>query len=236
VSIIAKSEKNYWAPNQNGSDGGFWFGSFDVGKANNLSLLIDVSCSLLLQQTASVANASSHRRQTGSADTLVDPGLYQASSASVDFHKSGTINYATAQPDGCGLANISYNTFQDNVTLAGLTAHQYVGSIIKKPEPNNETITVLPHQGIVGFSAVLANETSLGGVPFFWNLCQSDAVKDCRFGLALETNGTGQQILGGIDESLFHGPLQTTSSQTYSWQIGGGITVNSTIVQTSEFM
>ena len=194
-------------------DGGFWFGSFDVGNARNLSLLID----------------------TGSQDVAVDPGLYIASSSSQNLNTAGNLLYATAQENGCGFANISYNTYSDKVAFANLTStDQTLGAVIKKAQTDNGTITTLPHQGIVGFSGILANETQLGGKPFFQSLCDQGAIEDCRFGLALGTNGTGTQILGGIEGDLFEGTLVETPVNPNEWMFSGGIAVNGNISVTNQ--
>ena len=73
--------------------------------------------------------------------------------------------------------------------------------------PNKQTVSVFPHQGLVGFGGTKASETQLGGVPFFQQLCDQGVVEECRFGLAYGTSGKGKQILGGVDHSLFDGPL-----------------------------
>ena len=167
-------------------DAGFWYGSFDVGETKNLSLLID----------------------TGSDDVAVNPGLYKPTSQSHNLNETGSLGYGTTEADGCGFAKIKYSTYTDVVSFAGLVAHnQTLANVISTPPPNNATITKFPHQGLVGFGGTKANETQLGGVPFFQTLCNQGFVDECRFGLALGTSGRGQQILGGVDGGLFEGHL-----------------------------
>jgi cathepsin D len=77
--------------------------------------------------------------------------------------------------------------------------------VVSTPPPNNGTITEFPHQGLVGFGGTAADQTQLGGTPFFQNLCDQKVVDQCRYGLAFGTNGTGVQVLGGVDEHLVSG-------------------------------
>ncbi|KAF2860896.1 acid protease [Piedraia hortae CBS 480.64] len=185
-------------------DSGFWFGSFDVGNAKNLSLLID----------------------TGSSDVAVNPGLYKPGSESSDLQHAGDLGYATVNVNGCGKAKIHYNTFEDAVTQGQLTAHkQALGNIVATPPPDNGTITTLPHDGLVGFGVPQAGQTQMGGKPFFSSLCEQKSVDKCRFGLAYGTDGTGAQILGGVDNSLFDGDLKTSSSDT-TWNAQCSVKIN----------
>jgi hypothetical protein len=77
--------------------------------------------------------------------------------------------------------------------------------VIPTTPPNNGTITEFPHDGLVGFGGTFANETQLGGVPFFQTLCNQGVVDQCRYGIAFGTNGTGVQVLGGVDKHLVEG-------------------------------
>lgn len=88
------------ASTPNTLDAGFWFGNFTVGKATGLSLLID----------------------TGSSDVATNPGKYKASSSSKNLQRSGELQYITTEENGCGSADISYNAYQDAVSMAGLVS------------------------------------------------------------------------------------------------------------------
>lgn len=90
-----------------------------------------------------------------------------------------------------------------------------------------QTVSVFPHQGIVGFGGVKADQTQLGGVPFFQSLCNLGVVDECRFGLAYGTAGTGKQILGGVDASLFDGALHESAIDTST---GYTVTINGDLV------
>lgn len=177
----------------NNSSGGFWYGTFSIGESKDLSLLID----------------------TGSNDVAVNPGLYKPSSQSENLHQKGELQYATAQSNGCGFADIHYHTYADTVSMVGLTAQNQTFAKVKKtPPPNPQTISVFPHQGLVGFGGVRANETQLGGTPFFQQLCDQGIVDECRFGLAYGTGSQGKQILGGVDHALFNGNLHESPIDT----------------------
>ena len=187
-------------------DGGFWYGSFAVGSGTNLSLLID----------------------TGSSDTAVNPTKYKPSQKSVNRHQSGTLRYGTTEPNGCGNADIAYNVYTDSASLAGLTAPaQTFGWVQKTTPPDNDTITQFPHDGIVGFSDESSSE--IGATPFFSNLCNNGVVAACRFGLAFKTDGTGTQVLGSVDTTLFSGSL-TTARISSPWTTSGDVAVGNTVI------
>ncbi|OHW90382.1 aspartic protease precursor, partial [Colletotrichum incanum] len=162
---------------------GFWYGSFHVGLSTNLSLLID----------------------TGSSDLAVNPDRYKASSASVNLHQRGVLLYDTVYENGCGFANISYSVFNDTIHFANLTVPiQTFASVKPTPAPDNSTVTQFPHDGIAGLGA--SNRSRLHATPFFHRLCEQGTIKECRFGLALKRDGTGLQVVGEVDETLFSGP------------------------------
>lgn len=64
-----------------------------------------------------------------------------------------------------------------------------------------------PHSGIVGLAGnrFAADNTT----PFLHALCSLGLVEECRFGLALGSAGTGNLIMGKLDNSLFKGNLTT---------------------------
>ena len=91
------------------------------------------------------------------------------------------------------------------------------------PPPNNGTITVFPHDGLVGFAG--ADGAQLDATPFFENLCAQGVVADCRFGLAFGTDGTGEQILGALDSGLFEGSNLTTVKAQDQWVVTADVYV-----------
>lgn len=75
---------------------GFWFSHFTVGASKDLEILID----------------------TGSSDAILNPGIYQPSSASQDQNRRFHISYATTNPDGSGSLSVSASSSSDtNNTL-----------------------------------------------------------------------------------------------------------------------
>lgn len=219
-------------------DAGFWYGVFNVGEAHNLSLLID----------------------TGSPDVAVNPGLYKPSRASRNLSEAGSLEYGTVEENGCGAANISYQAYTDYVSQAGLVArNQTFGNVIPNPAPVVAgTITSFPyvkhrveplsrqcvlmsfafrHDGIVGFGVPPANETQIGGTPFFQDLCNQGAVRECRFGLAFQTSGKGTQVLGGLDHALVSGELSRANSNA-DWDTTGSVAINGTtlLLQNETFL
>jgi hypothetical protein len=65
--------------------------------------------------------------------------MYKPSADSLNLHEKGDIYYATAQANGCGFANMTYNIYADTIAVSGLTAaNQTFGNMIKRPQPDPE--------------------------------------------------------------------------------------------------
>ena len=107
------------------------------------------------------------------------------------------------------------------MSYQGLVAKQTVGSAIGD--------SILPHQGIVGFSGQFAAQFPTNSTSFFQSLCNQQQVTQCRFGLALTSNGTGTQILGELDSSLYSGDL-TVVPVLEEWVVSGDLAINGTVV------
>ena len=102
---------------------GFWYGLFDVGTSKNLRLVID----------------------TGSSYVQVDPNLYKPGPDGTKLKQrpaSQELVYGTAQPNGCGSLNVTFERWQDTMTFQGLTAkwqHVAIGQREKSIRPGEET-------------------------------------------------------------------------------------------------
>jgi pepsin A len=107
------------------------------------------------------------------------------------------------------------------MSYQGLVAKQTVGSAIGD--------SILPHQGIVGFSGQFAAQFPTNSTSFFQSLCNQQQVTQSRFGLALTSNGTGTQILGELDSSLYSGDL-TVVPVLEEWVVSGDIAINGTVL------
>lgn len=119
---------------------------------------------------------------------------------------------------------IAYREYSDTMSLADLQAtNQTFANVQYTSPPNNDTTTSFPHDGLVGFAAKDISE--LGATPFFHNLCNQGVLEECRFGLAYGTNNVGQQILGGVDHSLFSGSLSVAPISD-EWNLNGDLTIN----------
>ncbi|KAK1254824.1 hypothetical protein MKX08_008819 [Trichoderma sp. CBMAI-0020] len=181
---------------------GFWFGNFTAGDATELSLLID----------------------TGSSDVFVNPDLYKPSSESHTLNQTVSMSFITTKPDGCGEMILKSNVVTDKLGVGPLTAtNQSIGTVIQVPQPNPDTITQFPGQGIIGLLGTSADDSSVGGTPFFQHLCDEGQVDECRFGLGLETSGTGSLTLGGVDRPLLSGGMATAPISGQQWIIEGGL-------------
>ncbi|OLN85417.1 Gastricsin [Colletotrichum chlorophyti] len=193
-------------------DKGFWYGSFDVGLSTNLSLLID----------------------TGSSDLAVNPDRYKPSSASVNLHQEGLLQYITVFENGCGSANISYSVFNDTMSFINLTVPlQTFASVKPTSPPDNNTLTAFPHDGLAGFRG--RNVSRLHATPFFHQLCEQGTVRECRFGLALKSDGTGVQLLGQVDETLASGPFAKATIKT-EWAVRGDVRVRGQAVAQNQVL
>ena len=180
---------------------GFWYGTFGVGDSQNLSLLID----------------------TGSSDVGVDTAKYEPGPASMNLHISGNHSYATAFANGCGEVNVSYHGYADRVSHAGLwVKNQHLYHIAKETPPNKQTLTEIPHDGIVGFAGNTTKYSFLGGLPYLQNLCKESLVEECRFGLAFDTSGTGKEILGGIETDMIEGEMTVVETEGHTQWSGTG--------------
>ena len=62
----------------------FWFGNFDIGDSENLTLLID----------------------TGSSDVIMNSGMYKPGPRAANIHKNFTITYGTTESDGSGTGTV----------------------------------------------------------------------------------------------------------------------------------
>lgn len=181
---------------------GFWFGNFTAGDAIDLSLLID----------------------TGSSDIYVNPDLYKPSSESHTVNQTVSMSFITTKPDGCGEMILKSHVVTDKLIVGPYTAtNQSIGTVMDIPQPNNDTITKFPGQGIIGLLGESADDSSFGGTPFFQHLCDEGQVDECRFGLGLETSGTGSLSLGGVDRSLLSGDMATAPIYGQQWIIQGGL-------------
>ncbi|KAJ5587197.1 acid protease [Penicillium hispanicum] len=185
----------------------FWFGSFDVGNAKNLTLLVD----------------------TGSSDVVLNPGVYKKSAQGVNTHKNFSITYGSTESDGSGTLTVpnfpvNGSLYNDTIRFGTLKAHQTIGSI----NPTGDGTNVIPEDGIVGFAGMEMSSFN-GPSPFFHSLCEQHQVAACRFGVTLGDNEKGTQVLGALDRSLFKGELTTTSIYR-EWALYVDFAINGQIV------
>ncbi|PVI07960.1 acid protease [Periconia macrospinosa] len=179
----------------------FWFGNYSVGSGESFELLVD----------------------TGSSDIFINPGKYKPGLTSKNRNRNFTASFSTAKLDGTGFITVEGSWFQDSVSLYGsnfTVPNQDIGIC----RPGTEGI---PRDGLIGFAGI---ESSFGGLPgWFENLCTEKAVPECRYGLAFNTNKTGVQYLGGVENSVFKGDLVTTPLEV-QWVTWGDVAVNGEII------
>ncbi|GJC96157.1 hypothetical protein ColKHC_04983 [Colletotrichum higginsianum] len=97
---------------------------------------------------------------------------------------------------------------------------QTFASVKFTPPPDNGTVTQFPRDGVAGLGS--SDRSGLKATPFFHQLCDQGTVKECRFGLAFKGDGTGVQVLGEVDETLFSGSLAKATIKG-EWLVGGDV-------------
>ncbi|KAK6207694.1 hypothetical protein QIS74_12775 [Colletotrichum tabaci] len=126
------------------------------------------------------------------------------------------------------LVSISYSVFNDSMSFANLTVPiQTFASVKFAPPPDNGTVTQFPHDGVAGLGS--PKKSGLNATTFFHQLCDQGTVKECRFGLAFKGDGTGVQVLGEVDETLFSGSLAKATIKD-EWLVQGDVRVGEQVV------
>ncbi|WPH02271.1 Hypothetical protein R9X50_00512700 [Acrodontium crateriforme] len=186
------------------ADQGFWFSNFTIGASKNLEILID----------------------TGSSDAVLNPNIYQPGPKSYDTGSTFQVGYGTTNPDGSGTETATGKIYVDLIAQHGTdlsVSEQALGAISSPQSPDT-----FPHQGLIGYAGY--SSAQLGGKPFIHSLCDQKSLKECRFGLALKTNGKGSLFYGGVKSSLFAGSL-ATASVIDEWLTTGDIIANGKTIQ-----
>ena len=98
---------------------------------------------------------------------------------------------------------ISGLLYEDIVGLDGTSLTlpaQILGTVADPASPPS-----FPHDGLVGFAGL--SQSAIKSASWFQHLCDHGFVDECRFGLAFETDDTGIQYFGYVDEERFYGDL-----------------------------
>lgn len=207
---------------------GFWFTNISVGSSDPLELLVD----------------------TGSADLVLNPGRYKRSSSALNLNNTFEVTYGTTTGNGAGSSSqtvsfqhrnrfihekltdfqITGAIYNDTVSISSLKlSSQTIGSIVSNSS-NSSNVQTYPHDGIIGFGSEGFSGTN--STPFFHNLCEQNLVSECRFGLQLDSNGTGSLTLGGVADGIPGGEKNLTKVPIIEeWFIAGDLAVNGKIVQ-----
>ncbi|KAJ5339140.1 acid protease [Penicillium brevicompactum] len=159
----------------------FWFGSFDVGRSKNLTLLVD----------------------TGSADIILNDGVYKPGPGSVKVGREFNLTFGSTNSDGSGSGTVTGPLINDTVRFGKFSTQQAFGLA----DPQEDGSNLIPGDGIIGFG--YPSNINLEST-FFHTLCAQHKVSECRFGLTLGRE-KGTQVLGTLDKSLFEGELVTTT-------------------------
>jgi hypothetical protein len=96
--------------------------------------------------------------------------------------------------------------FEDLVQLDG------TGLFVAEQALGAATSVFCPFDGLIELSGTIPMFGDvLNSTAWFHNLCDQVSLDECRFGLALETDGTGEQYLGKFEHGHFDGDLSITS-------------------------
>jgi cathepsin D len=68
-----------------------------------------------------------------------------------------------------------------------------------------ESPPTFPNDGLIGFSGIY--QSAINSTSWFQHLCDEHELQECRFGIAYQTDDTGVQYFGYVDEERFEGPL-----------------------------
>lgn len=157
---------------------------------------------------------------------MLNPRIYQPGPNSQDTGNSFRVGYSTTNPDGSGSETATGEIYTDLIAQHGTdlsVAQQTLGAISSPQSPDT-----FPHQGLIGYAG--SDSAQLGGTPFIHSLCEQNSLDECRFGLALKTDGTGTLYYGGVQSTAFSGSL-ATASISGEWETTGDITVGGKTTQ-----
>ncbi|TVY71282.1 Aspartic protease, partial [Lachnellula suecica] len=167
---------------------------------------------------------------TGSADLVLNSGRYQRSSSSIQLNRTFDITYGTTEgtTPGDSSATITGVLYKDTVTYSSLIVNaQTTGAVISNASDSSD---VYPHDGIIGLGAQIFSGSN--STLFFHNLCDQNLISECRFGLALEGDGTGTLTFGAIGNALQGGEQSLTRVPIIEeWFVGGDLAVNGSVIQ-----
>jgi len=85
-----------------------------------------------------------------------------------------------------------------------------------------------PGDGLIGF---LNQPSSLGdnATTWFTKLCDSKLIDQCRFGIALRTDCTGEQFFGSVEHAVFDNEL-TVAPILLPWAVAVDLAFNGEII------
>jgi cathepsin D len=178
---------------------------------------------------------------------FLNPGLYTPSPASENLNKTFNVTFGTTNTNGSGTETVgvlySSETFLTESQILGPIYKDIVrldGTSLSVPEQALGEVTVpttpsFSYDGLIGFGSPISD--ALNSTPWFQSLCEQDSLDECRFGLALQTDGTGEQYFGNIEHGRFNGPLSVTSllydpyyDTYFEWATYGDIAANGKVI------
>ena len=75
------------------------------------------------------------------------------------------------------------------------------------------------------------------GLPFLQSLCIFGPLDQCRFGISLTTSGTGNLLVGGVEQNTIQGHLIYAGLEAgLNWAVQGSVIVNGSVNFTNQVL
>jgi hypothetical protein len=98
-----------------------------------------------------------------------------------------------------------------------------------------ESPPTFPNDGLIGFSGIY--QTALNSSSWFQHLCDEHELDECRFGIAYQTDDTGVQYFGYVDEDRFEGPLSVGPVRTgFEWSTFMDVAYDGKVIVKDQWM
>lgn len=133
-------------------DGGYLFGSFDVGESKNLSLVIHTD------EWRIYINSGRYKPTSESKPRKDEAGWVQGSS------------YFCAR---CDVSEFNNSVYSDVFSVRGLKiTNQTFANDVKPISTKGKPLVEFPHDGFIGFQGARPDVVDFGGQPFLQSLCK----------------------------------------------------------------
>lgn len=136
----------------------------------------------------------------------------------------------------CATYKFEFLTYTDVIKAKDIVVPRQVFAYVQPGAPSTDDtqniITEPGPDGRIGFGRATSTFSSKFGGSSFYNALNEQGRLEFRFGLALEIDGTGSLILGGLDSDMTENDFDTISiiQQSTEWEVMGTVHVGSTTI------